>query len=235
MERLAGAQLQLLGVGIEVGLEVRDRYTVGVLIVDAETAADVDMFHADAVTLELVLQFVDAIAESLKVAHVENLTADVEVEPDNLDVLQLAGVLNDGHHVAHGDAELILGQSGGDVGVGVGTYVGVQSEGHAGHLALGGSQLVDDLELGDALDVEAEDVAVEPDVDFPVGLADAGEDNLRAREASLDAGLNLAAADAVGTQACLTDDGEQAWVDVGLDGVVDVPPFVAAGLGVDGA
>ena len=91
---------------------------------------------------------------------------------------QLAGMENDGHHVAHGDAKLVFGQPRGDVGMGVGTHVGVQAEGHAGRLALLLCQLVDDFQLGNTLNVEAEDVVVKSEVDFPVALAYAGEDYL---------------------------------------------------------
>ena len=123
----------------------------------------------------------------------------MEVQAYNLRVLKLLGMLNDGHHVAHGDAKLVFCQAGGYVGVGMGSDIGVQSEGHACYLSFGSCQLVDDLQFGNALDVETEDVVVESEVDFPIALANAGIDDFRTGESCLDACLNLAAADAIGT------------------------------------
>ena len=62
--------------------------------------------------------------------------------------------------------------------MGMGTYIWVQAEGDACYLALLGCQFVDDLQLGDALHVEAEDIAVEAEVDFPVALSHTSIDNL---------------------------------------------------------
>ena len=104
------------------------------------------------------------------------------------------------------DCVTIFGQSGGDIGMRVCSYIGIQTEGHASRLALGCCQLVDDLQLGDALHVEAEDVGVEAEIDFPIALAHAGIDNLRGWEPSAEGGTNLSAADAVGAESRLTDD-----------------------------
>ena len=79
MQRLAGTQAQLLGIGVEIVLEVGQGNTVGVLVVDTQTAAYIDVLNADAVAFQLVLQLIDAIAECFEVAHVENLAANVEV------------------------------------------------------------------------------------------------------------------------------------------------------------
>ena len=130
------------------------------LIVYAETSAHIDVLYADAMAFQLVLQFVDAITECLEVTHVENLRTDVEMQSHEFDVLQLFCLGNHGLHVAHGDAELVLGQSRGDVGMGVGAYIGIQSECHAGHLALLASQFVDDFQLWDALHIKAENIVV---------------------------------------------------------------------------
>ena len=73
MQSLTGLQLKLLGISVEVGLEIGDGHTVGVRIVDTKTAAHVDVLNTYAMADELLLQLVYAIAESLEVAHVENL------------------------------------------------------------------------------------------------------------------------------------------------------------------
>ena len=108
----------------------------------------------------------------------------------------------------------------------MGAHIRIQAEGHTGNLAFGSSQLIDDFQLGDALYIEAEDVVVESQVNFPVALAHTSKYNLGGREACLDAGLNLASADAVNTQTCFADNAEQLGVGVSLDSIMYVPCLV---------
>ena len=75
------------------------------------------------------------------------------------------------------DAELVLAEAGGDVGVGFGEDVGVDAEGEAGDFAEGFGAGGEEMELGFGLYVEEEDVGVEGGVDLPDLLADAGEDD----------------------------------------------------------
>ena len=87
MERLTGTELQLTSVGVEVGLEVWDRHTVGVSVVNTQSAAYVDMLHTDAMSVEFVLEFVHAVAEGFEVAHIEDLRTDMEMQTYELHVL----------------------------------------------------------------------------------------------------------------------------------------------------
>ena len=63
----------MTGVGVEVGMEVGYGILVGMGIVDAQSAADVDVFDGHMLALEQVLNVIDAIAKCLEVAHVEYL------------------------------------------------------------------------------------------------------------------------------------------------------------------
>ena len=119
--------------------------------------------------------------------------------------------------------------------MGMGSHVRIQTKGHTGYFAPCGRQFVDDLQLRDALHVEAEDIVVEAEVDLPVGLAHTCIDNLRRGESRLDGSLYLSTADTVGTQSCLTDDAEDTRVGVCLDGVVHHESLVFLCLGVDAA
>lgn len=78
-----------------------------------------------------ILELVDAIAKCLKVAHVEDLTANMKVEAKKLDMLHLFDALNGREHVFHGDTELVLSQSRRDVGVCVCPYVWVDAQADA--------------------------------------------------------------------------------------------------------
>lgn len=53
----------------------------------------------------------------------------------------------------------------------MGTYIGIDTESHIGHLTFSGSQLVDNLQLGDRLHIKAENVIIQPQIDFPISLA----------------------------------------------------------------
>ena len=136
------------------------------------------MLYRDAVTLQFLLQLVDTVAEGFEVTHVQYLASYVEVQAYHFDVAHVGCLFDDLQHVAHVDAELVLSQSRGDVGVCMCTHVGIQAKGHTGSLALGSRQGVDDFLLGNALYVEAEDVLIQTKVDFPVRLAYAGIDYL---------------------------------------------------------
>ena len=113
------------------------------------------------------------------------------------------------------------------------THIGIQTEGHTSHLALGCCQFVDNLQLGNALHIEAEDVVVQTEINLPVALAYASVDDFRTGETCLDAGLYLATADTVNTQACLTDNSEHLGVGIGLDSIVHTKALMSAGLLVD--
>ena len=233
MQGLSGLQLQLLGVGIEIGLKVWNGHTVGVCIVDTQSATHVDMLYTDAMADKLLLQLVDAITECLEVAHIENLRSDVEVQTHELDVLKFLGLANHGYHIAHGDAELILGQTRGDVGMRMSTHIGVQTEGHTGHLALLDCEFVDHLEFGYALNVEAEDVVVKSEIDFPIALAHTSVDNLIRGDSGFYRSLNLTATYAVGSKTGLADDAKYTRVGISLYSIMHHETLVLASLVVN--
>ena len=81
MHLLSVAQFQVLGIGVEVRLEVGYGHAVGMLVVYAESAAHIDVLYLDVVSFQLVLQFIDSVAESLEAYHkIENITSEEPVE-----------------------------------------------------------------------------------------------------------------------------------------------------------
>ena len=158
----------------------------------------------------------------------------MEVQTHDLDVLHRFCLFNDTQHVVHGNTELVLCQSGGDVCMGVSTHIGIQSEGHTGHLSFLGRQLIDDLQFGDALHVETEDIMIQTDIDLPITFTHTCIDNPTGWEAGSDAGLDLPATDTVGTHTCLTDNIEYLRVGISLDSIVYTEPLVFPSLLVDG-
>ena len=149
-------------------------------------------------------------------------------------VLKLFGLADYRNHIAHGDTKLVLGQTSGDVGVGVGTYVGVKAEGYASHLALSCCQLVNHLEFGNAFYIEAENVVIEAKIDFPITLAYTCINNLVIGEARFERCFYLAATNAIGSKTSLADNAEHTRISVGLNGIVYHKALVLACLLVDG-
>ena len=74
-------------------------------------------------------------------------------------------------HILHADTKLVFSQPSGNIGMGMGTNIGIDTESHIGHLTFSGSQLVDNLQLGDGLHIKAENVIIQPQIDFPISLA----------------------------------------------------------------
>lgn len=141
------------------------------LVVDAQTSADIYILHLDMLLLQFVLYLVYPVTQSFEVAHVKNLRADVEVQTYEFYVLHLCGFLDGRKHVAHCYTELVLSQSCGNLGIRVCTYVWIYAEAHPCYLTFLLCQLIDNLKLGDTFHIEAENVLVESKVYLPVGLS----------------------------------------------------------------
>ena len=203
------------------------------VVIDAQATAHVDVLHLDVMSLQLILQFVDSVAESLEVTHVKYLTTNVEMETQELDVLHLGSLLDDALHIAHGDTKLVFSQARSDVGMRMRTYIRIDAEAYLGNLVLLLGEFVDDFQLRDALYVEAEDALVQTEVDFPITLAYACIYNLVGWESGIDGCLNLSSAHTVGTQTSLADDVEHLRVGVCLHGIVNLKALVLACLLVD--
>ena len=78
-------------------------------------------------------------------------------------------------------------------------HIRIDAESNSCHLALGGGKLIDDIEFGKTLNIEAEDVLVKTEVNLPVALAYTGIYNAVSRESCLAGSLYLSAADTIGT------------------------------------
>ena len=85
--------------------------------------------------------------------------------------------LVDAQGLADVDAELVLAQAGGDVGMRVGEDVGIDAQGKARDAFQLAGASGKQREFGFALHVEFEDAGVESEIDLRGGLAHAGEDN----------------------------------------------------------
>ena len=110
--------LRHLGCGVEAAT----------VIVDAETAAGVDSLEHDAFALELLHQLAHPLHGLAKGLSGANLRADMDADAVRLEPAIPCGALVDAESLANVDAELVLAQAGGDVGMGVGKDVGVYAQ-----------------------------------------------------------------------------------------------------------
>ena len=202
---------------------------VRVLVVYTESSAYVDVCDVlDAGGLKPVLQLVDAYAQGGKVVHLQNLASYVEVKACEVYIAHAACHVDHGLHVLHVYAELVLGQSCGNVGVGVGSDIGVYTECNAClHVHTCGYP-GDDFQFGNALDVETTDAGIKCHFDFPVTLADSCKDDAVCRKACIECCLNLPAADTVGSKSCSGNTRQNGWLGTCLDGIVQLHSFCHA-------
>ena len=209
VNQLAGLLVQESLEGVKVTLEVRNVQMVGVMVVDSKAASHVDVTRVDARADNLFSYIIGPVAEGGKVVHLQDLGTNVVVDSKELHVVQAKRKLQYTRELLVVDAEFVLRQAGGDVGVGMGTDVRVDPEAYRRHDALGCGQFVNHHQLRRGLHVETGDAKVQAKVDFLVTLANAGEDYLRRLEACVYRGANLAAAHAVRAKAvrrnCLQD------------------------------
>ena len=73
MKCLIRTEFQAVIVGFEIAFEIRYRLTVGRSVINAEPPPHIDMFNAYLTSFKPVLQFIDTITESYKIAHIQNL------------------------------------------------------------------------------------------------------------------------------------------------------------------
>ena len=112
-----------------------------------------------------------------------DLRADVHVDAVDRDARQSARASVDLARPRDWNAELVLGFSSGNLGVGASIDVRVDANGDARAAAAGSGDFGQGLEFWLRFDVEAADVLVEPERHLRAGLADAREDDLGARHA----------------------------------------------------
>ncbi len=138
-----------------------------VAVVDAEAAAGVDVADVVAVFAEVGDEAGDAGEGGGEGIDFADLRADVDGDAGGVEPLRFFCFAVDGAGGVDVDAELVLAEAGGDVGVGFGEDVGVDAEGEAGDFVAGFGAGGEEMEFGFGLDVEEEDVGVEGSVDLP--------------------------------------------------------------------
>ena len=107
------------------------------LVLDAQAAAEVEVFDGDALGLDRLDQIEQPLQRVQVGFDLRDLRADVAIDADHAQPRQRGGAAVGGQRLVVGDAELVVLQPGGDVGVGAGIDVGVDAQAHRRGAALG--------------------------------------------------------------------------------------------------
>lgn len=206
--------------GIALDLVCCVKGSVG--IVDAEAATGVDGANVVAVATKLGDECGDAFECSGEGIDLADLRADVDGDAVGLEPFGFGGAAVDGAGCLDVDAELVLGEACGDVGVGFGEDVWVDAESEAGADSEGFGTCGEEVELHLGLDIELEDAGFEGGVDLPRLLADAGEDDFFERRLVRFAhALELAAGDDVEACTLFAEQAQDGERGIGFNGVAD--------------
>ncbi len=169
---------QSFGQGGSVLFDLMGRVEGAVTIVDAEASSGVDVADVVAVFAKVGDEASDSSEGCGEGVDFADLRADVDADTGGVKPFGFGGLAVDGAGSFDVDAEFVLAEAGGDVGMGLGEDVGVDAEGEAGADIEGFGAGGEEVEFGLGLDVEEEDVGFEGGVDLPDLLAYAGEDDL---------------------------------------------------------
>jgi len=119
------------------------------------------------------------------------------------------------------DTELVLVQTGGDIGVGFGIDVGIDTDTDARLDPQLFRDRLHPLHLRFALEIEQENVLLQRLLDLVVPFADTAENDLVLRYTGTQRPLDLSDRDTVGSRSKIGQMGDDGEVGVGLHGVAD--------------
>ncbi len=200
-------------------------------VVDAEASACVDVADVVAVFAEVGDEAGDAGEGGGEGINFADLGADVDGDAGGVEPPRFFCLAVDGAGGVDVDAELVLAETGGDVGVGFGEDVGVDAEGEAGDFVASFGAGGEEMELGFGLYVEEEDVGVEGGVDLPLLFAYAGEDYFfEGGLVGFADALELATGDDVEACSLFGEEAKDGEGGVSFDGVADGVGAVGEGL-----
>ena len=180
------------------------------------------MRDLDAGFFDFLDQIEDAVDGVQIRGRLGDLRADVAVYAHHLQPAQACGMAVGGQRVFVGDAELVVFQASGNVGVRLGVDVGIDAQAHrrdAAHLA---GHPMEHIELRFALHIEAADACPQRLRHFGAGLAYPGEDHLGRIAAGGQHPLEFATRDDVKATTGPGEKLQHGQAGVGFHGVADL-------------
>ena len=188
----------------------------------------------DTILFQTVLKFVDSVRECHKVVHLHDLTTNVEVKAHELHILQLVGQRYHHFHILHCNAEFILGQPCGDIGMGVSPYVRIYAKAHLCHFLHSGGYFIDDFQFRNAFHIEVLNASLQPQFYLPIAFSHTRENNFGCRESGIQTSLDFTTTYAVGSKASLCYVAQHLGVCACLNGIMQVIPLVSSGFLLNG-
>ena len=187
-----------------------------VVILNPQAAAQVQVADGDAQVPQPVDQLFQPFQGVHKGRHLGDLGADVAGHPHHFEVWQVQGpaIVIDG--LLDVDAELVLLEPGGDVGMGLGVDVRIDPQGHPGLQLQAPGDAVDLLQLLGGLQVEQQDVRLEGRLDLLGLFAHPGIDDFRRVHPGRQRPVEFAAGDDVRPGAQPAEQPQNRQVGVGL-------------------
>ena len=197
---------------------------------DAEPSADVEVLDGDAGAAQLGGEGHQRLGGAPERLELGDLRADVAVQSDDLHAAPAAHAQAHLAGVGDGHAELVALQAGRDVRMALRVDVRVDAHGDAGLDAAGRGDGVDPLDLPFRLGIDAAQPEADGALELRIRLADAGEDDLRRREAGAQRDVDLADRVRVGGRAEAAQQARDAQRRVGLERVMQSVRISAEGL-----
>ena len=197
------------------------RHSAAVGVVDAETAAEIDMRDGDARGLDRFDQIEQPVERVNVRRHLRDLRADVAVDAHHAQPGQLGRVAVSGQGELVRDAEFVAFQTGGDVGVGAGIDIGIHAQAHRGAGAEAHGHVVQAIELALAFDVEAAHARLQRLRHLGARFANAREHDAARVAARGEHARELAARDDVEAAAGLREGLQHGQAGIGLHRITD--------------
>ena len=204
--------------GFDVGARRRRCF---VAVADAQTATHVDVLERDAVPRQGIHQAEDPVERVHERGDVGDLRPDVAVDAGDADAGEGCGLAIQSRRILEGDAELVLAQAGGNVGVRAGIDIRIDAQAHRRGAAERSRHRRQPPQFARRFDVEAQDAGGQRLAHLGLGLAHPGEDHFARIAPGRDHPLQLAARHDVEAAAETREQIEDREIRVRLHGIAN--------------
>ena len=189
------------------------------IVGDPQAAAHVQVSDINVLLCQGVDQFQHPVQCIEERRHRRELRADVTIHTLYVQVLHGGGTLVDGWRFRNVDAELVLFQPGGDIGMGTGVHVWVHTQGNRRPDTEFTRHFVQAIQFGVGFHIETANTGLEGAAHFPALLSNPGKDGLRRVSAGTDHPLQLSGRHDVKSGAKPCQHVQYGDIAVGLNGV----------------
>ena len=193
---------------------------IWMLIIDTESASDINMHQSHTTTFKMLLNFVYLYAEILKRRHIGNLRTYMKVNAHQVDIAQRFHQVSNLVQFRKVYTKFILIQSGCDIMVCIGTHIRIDTQCHTGFFAFGSSQFVNHFKFGNRLHIEAKNIVIQTKINFPVGLSHTCKNHFRSRNSGIESSLYFATAYTIGTKTCIFNSSQNLSIYIGFHGIM---------------